>query len=372
MQGIGPEEYDNQLRTPLSKTAFESTYTNPLSVHFSVTETGAIQYHELHLATYGLDCIDLRHWPDLTHIQPLDANGPFIHIAWFGEDLLSRHLVNLLCCLALEYGIIFPILAGSDLQSNRPYLQIPQQLKTCVEDCVASGGVAPPNPIIIDDRLTALEQCCLEVKTKLLYVDQRLYHLEEASAAHEQRIDNLETSMQSVIEQLIALPGILEAIRILQEQVAGILIRCCPQTNPGDGCFHYQLVAGQEMMTTPNQPIWLNLPKKITDQTPPIVIPGPLWKAKLLGSCNWVLEAMVRFRVADWCAGTKARLFLVYCGQKYLLDELAIPAEGFQSVTLEFTIPIPSGCSDVHLLVETTDKVGKIIEFASFKGCPRC
>ncbi len=358
------------MATPLSSFALSVVHDNPVSIHFAVTDNAAIQYVELCNTTYGIDCIDKQGCSLLNGLHITDVNGPFIHIGLFNTDQLSYHLVNLLCCIMLETSLALPIIASSDLQCNRPELLIDNSLITCIADCVASGGLQPPPNIIdLNDRLIAVEQCCVRNATNIMLLDQRLVNAEREIGNLRVRVANLETTVATLTESVGLIPGLIEQIRILQEQITDILTRCCPVDSGTQACFHYQLLPGQEMLVTPNQPLWLNLPTKILDTTPPIVTPGPLWKAKLLGTCTWTVEGLVRFKLASWCAGKFAKLYIVYCGERYLVDEYIIPFTGTQSVTLNFTLPIPPGCADVHLQVDINDEIAKRIEFASFKGC---
>jgi hypothetical protein len=92
--------------------------------------------------------------------------------------------------------------------------------------------------------------------------------------------------------------------------------------------------------------------------------------------CNncetWNITAIVRFRLAQWCAGKKASIYLVACGKKYLLAEETITTTGLQVVTLSGQFLLPCGCTDVHLLVANSDDkitTAHVVEFADIKGC---
>jgi hypothetical protein len=233
----------------------------------------------------------------------------------------------------------------------------------------------------LEDRVDELEACCLKNSGDIVVLRQDLTVLTGRVAAAELDIDLLQTQVAQLFEITAVIPALVDQVTTLINQVADILARCCPPKLVAD-CFNYQLLPGDEMLVTPNQCVWLNLPTRIIDREEPncttgckgpIVKPGPLWMANLC-DCTWSLKATVRFRLAQWCAGKKASLYLVACGKKYLLAEQLIASEGLQVVTLTgtFLLPTPPCCSDVHLLVcSSDDKIttAKIVEFASFEGC---
>lgn len=368
MQGISPEAYEDLIRSPLPKFIAGSTY--PKSVHFIVTDNYAIQFAEIADTTFGIDYFLNPTWPGLNPLLPVtDVNGPFIHVALFTSELLTSSLINLLCCINVSLNTNLPIIASSDLQSDRQQLIIDPSLISQVDTCVENGGIDPDPPNIFDleQRVIALEACCIETRAAIVVLDGRLDVLEPIVAEHETRLDAIDEALEEINEVIAIIPTLQEQINILINQVQNILLNCCP-TPPDQTCFRYQLLPGDEMVVTPFQGIWLNLPTKVEDATPPLVITGPLWRARLL-DCTWNLEAIVRFRLTGWCIGKKAQLYLVACGEQYLLAETTIASTGSQSITLTGDFLLPPGCTDVHLLVRSTDDDPKVIEFAEFKGC---
>lgn len=397
LKGVGVEQYRSSLLSPCTNFRCSgpancvdgvSGSLNPKGVHFIVTESSIQQLAEISSSTLGFDYFFNPTWPNLIDLVPLtDVNGPFIHIAIDTEQLTST-LINLLCCLSIELGYPVPIIAASDLQGDRPPLTIGTSLIAQVDACIENGGVpTPPTVADLEARVDALEECCLDNTSRIIVLEGQVSTLNTKVSNLETRMTGAEASIAYILEQIAILPTLITQIQTLTQQVADILSRCCPK-QPDSACFHYQLTPGNEMLITPNQPVWLNLPTKIEDREVTcgngnIVLPGPLWMANLCkkddcGSVicdgSWNLEAQVRFRLSQWCAGRKVQLFLVACGVKYLLAEKVIATNAAQVVTLSgtFLLPAEPCCSDVHLLVSTNDDntaSGKVVEFASFKGC---
>lgn len=396
LQGITPDAYADQMVSPLPRflcgvpgpsgcAEFPNTI-NPKSVHFVVTPTSITQYAEITNTTLGIDYLLNPAWPGLTALIPItDVNGPWIHVALTSLEL-TESIVTLLCCIGLAVGQSLPIIAASDLQSDRPVIVLSTSLQTQVDSCVAAGGVQePPDIFDLEDRVDALEVCCLNNTTAITVLQANALALTGRVVVLEGKVSAIETSILNILDQLAPVAGLVAQVATLTNLVSDILVRCCP-AQLESSCFNYQLLPGSEMLITPNQPVWLNLPTKIEDRDgqgcpqccPAIVTPGPLWAANLCdtpcGCAIWSLEATVRFRLAQWCAGKKASLYLVACGVKYLLAEQTIATTSPQSVTLtgEFLLPTPPCCSDVHLLVATNDDnitSAKVVEFAQFKGC---
>lgn len=372
ISGMSAETYINMLGTPLPDSCEAGQY--PKSVHFIVTDTSAIQVAELSTTTFGLDYVNTNPLPHYLYFHNENINEQFIHIALFTDNLLSPSLINLICCIDLFYSTLFPVLASSDLQTDRPYLSIDPSLATCVSDCVISGAQAPLNNIEIQDRLLAVEQCCMSNRGLIDALSHRVYIVEEDNSRLRTRVRNLEVSVSTLQEQVAIIPSLMEAIRLIQIQIGDIINNCCPDTNPAPACWHYQILTSNQFQPIPpQQPVWLNPPKRITDADPPIVTPGPLWKANLSGPCAWLLDGSVRFRLSDWCRGKKVKLYITYCGTQHFIQEKTITTSGPQIVTMEFTsYPVPGGCDDVHLSIEHNDTDAKVIEFMNFKGCSTC
>lgn len=395
LNGIGAEAYNNQITSPLPtfQCAVPSpslcqefpASQNPKSVHFLVTETGIWQYAELSTTTFGIDYLLGSTWPGLAALLPItDPNAPFIHIAV--DTTNADTLIRLLCCIGTELQRSLPIIAASDLQADRLELLVNPGLQTQVDMCVASGGFIeqPSLPDLVDD-IEELQECCFDNRSDIVVIQQDIASLNQRVYSLEQwRI--LATEQLSSLASITAvIPTLVEQITVLTNQVTDILNRCCPKQLAAT-CFRYQLLPGDEMIITPNQPVWLNLPTKLEDREQPncvtgccgtIVKPGPLWMADLACSdCNscatWDIKATVRFRLAQWCVGKKASLYLVACGRKYLLAEQIITMQGPQVVTLTGNFLLPCGCTDVHLLVASSDdKItsAKVVEFAQISGC---
>lgn len=389
LKGISAEAYDNSLSAPLPRfqcavpspslcQEFPST-PNPKSVHFLVTQSSLVQYVEVTNTAFGIDYLLGSTWPGLSALMPItDVNGPFIHVAVDGE--CSNSLIVLLCCIGTELGQSLPIISASDLQADRLEFLLSPSLQTQVDDCVASGGFQePPTVADLEDRIEQLEECCASNTSDIITLKEDVQLLNGRVAVLEQRVNGHDNQIAFLLEQVAIIPTLVAQITTIINQIIDIQGRCCPADVDSD-CFRYQLLPGDEMVVTPNQCVWLNLPTKLEDRDGancgnncqgPIVKPGPLWMAELL-DCTWQLEATVRFRLSQWCVGKKASLYLVACGKKYLIAEQTIATTGTQAVTLHGTFLLPPGCTDVHLLVCTNDdKIvsGHVVEFADFKGC---
>ena len=394
LSGISADSWNDQVTSPLPKfqcavptpdlcQEFPATL-NPKSAHFLVTPTSTVQYAELSNTTFGIDYLLGSTWPGLNALSPItDVNGPWIHIVVDGE--CANTLLVLLCCIGIAVGRSLPIIAASDLQADRPEISLNPSIQTQADDCVASGGFQnPPSIFDLKDRIEDLEECCQNNSSDIVVLKQDLQLLTNRVSVVEGKVTALENKVTDIYDKIAVIPALVEAVTVLQNLVADILTRCCP-AKVDSACFRYQLQAGDEMLVTPNQCVWLNLPTKLEDRenvTCPtccsqIVKPGPLWMADLAcNDCNscetWELNATVRFRLANWCAGKKASLYLVACGKKYLIAEQLIATTGPQSVTLTGSFLLPCGCTDVHLLVcSSDDKIttAKIVEFAQFTGC---
>lgn len=357
------------LCTPDLLTCDYPVTANPKAVHFTVTPTGYTQYAELSDTVLGIDYINGT-WPGITNLAPItDVNGPFIHIAI--DSNCEGQLLTLLCCIAIDLGIVLPIISAGDVQADRLSFAIDPSIETQTEFCFASGGwVQPPDIFTLADRVTVLETCCATNTASILSLTNAVGLLQGRVSNLEGRVTSVESGIADIYDKVAVIPNLVAQVTQLINQVTDILTRCCP-TATDAACAQYQLQAGDEMLITPNQPVWLNLPTKIEDTTPPIVQPGPLWMASLL-NCTWAIEASIRFRLAQWCVGKKASLYIVACGKKYLLAEQVISSTASQAVTLTGTFILPPGCTDVHLLVATNDdKItsAKVVEFASWKSC---
>lgn len=387
--------WNDQVATPLPHflcgiptadgcLVFPTTH-NPKSAHFLVTAIGAVQYAELSATTLGLDYLLNSSWPGLTALLPIaDINAPFIHVIVDGD--CANSLVTLLCCIGIELERSLPIIAASDLQSDRPELFINPSTQVQVDDCVASGGFPEQASIAtLTNRVETLETCCLTNTSDIVLLKSDVVQLNGKVSVLQSKVLTLEEKVIDIYQKIAVIPALVAQITTLTNQVADILTRCCPKKTETT-CFRYQLLPGSEMLVTANQCIWLNLPTKVEDRDNPncttgccgtIVKPGPLWVADLSCSdCNscgtWSLSATVRFRLAQWCSGKKASIYLIACGHKYLLAEQIISTTGPQVVTLTGTFLLPCDCSDVHLLVcDSDDKIvtAHIIEFAEFRGC---
>lgn len=362
--------YEGEMFLPLAQDWNTQGHVEPLSVHFLVTPTGSLQYAELTDTTLGLDYISGPSWPFLVHLYPIvSPNAPFIHVGLVGVSGLSLPLISLLCCIIREVGLDLPIVAASDLQCDRPVIELDPTLITQVKDCVATPVLPPPTFPDLQEQIHALELCCLQNSARITQLTGKVINLESEMADVKYRITNIETNISSLFTQVAAIPILQAQLQDLQDIVTGILDRCCPDDPDTQACFHYRLTPPDVMFVTPHQPVRVNLKTKIVDYEPPIVTTGPLWRAKLLGTCTWPLSMIVRLQLAQWCNGKKARLYLVACGNAYLIDEKVAVGDGARAVTLEGTFPLPPGCEDVHLKVDIDDNVGKIIEFAEFRGC---
>lgn len=370
--GIGLEAYEGFINSPL--TSFDEGSINPKSVHFIVTETASIQYANIGSTTFGLDYFKNPTWPGLNDLYPVtDVNGPFIHIGFIDDCNYEGNLLRLLCCIVDNLGYAPELVASSDLQSDRPEYSINPTLYSQYNDCAYINNLPDPiNIFDLEERVIELEKCCIDNKTQILLLKQRMSVAEYKVSNHEVRITNLENQIININEQVSQIPAILAQLQILSEQVQFILTNCCP-ISPENECIQYQLNPGNQMLITANQPVHLNLPLKIGDSEPPKVITGPLWKADLSGDCDWSIEANVRFRLRSWCSGRSAKLTLSICGVLYAIGEYEIPSTGPQVVTLSgnFLLPAP-GCNNVFLYVSHNDDSPQIVEFANFKACSLC
>lgn len=389
LQNMDMASFRNQMCTPLPsfqcRPAPDCTFpysVNPKGVHFIVDRTSYTQLAEISSATFGIDYIDISS-PLTQSLAPItDPNGPWIHIAIDGD--CGDSLATLLCCIGTELGLNLPIVTAGDLQSTRESFPINPMVVTAVADCIASGGfVDPPNIFDLQEQVNQALACCFANSSAIAALQTDVSQLNVRVTSLEVKVASLIAKVADLYDKVSVIPALLEAVTKLNNQVADILTRCCP-TPAIASCFHYQLQAGDEMLVTPNQCIWLNLPTKIEDRDDPncttgckgpIVKPGPLWMADLsTEDCTWKIDALVRFRLTEWCIGKKASMYLILCGKKYLLDVFTVISNGSQVVTLEgtFTVPGPSTCKDVHLLIcENDDQIteNKVVEFADIKGC---
>lgn len=393
--GITSEAYGDQLTSPLPKfqcgvpnqnlcLEFPASL-NPKSVHFIVTPTSAIQYVELTSTSFGIDYLLGSTWPGLTALLPItDPNAPFIHIVVDGNAI--SQLVTLLCCIGLELGRSLPILTAHDLQIDRQEFLLDPSIQTEVDNCIVSGGfIQQPSIADLSSDINELQQCCWNNTSDIVVLKQGINQLNGRVLTIEDNLAVVQNQITFLLTQTAIIPTLVSQITVLTNEITDILNRCCPKKTD-TVCFHYQLLPGSEMIITANQPVWLNLPTKIEDRDSanctsgccgPIVQPGPLWMANLeCSTCNscqtWDVQAQVRFRLAPWCSGKKASLYLVACGKKYLLAEQVISGTGPQSVTLSGNFLLPCGCTDVHLLVANSDDkitTAHVVEFADIKGC---
>lgn len=302
-----------------------------------------------------------------------DVNGPFIHIGIINDCSKSGNLLRLLCCIANELCYIPDIVTSHDLQDDRPEIDLDPSLQSQFNDCVYANQIPDPvNIYSLEDRVEELEICCIDNKTQISLLKQRMSAAESKISNHEVRITNIENSIIAINAQVAQIPAILAQLQILTDQVQHILTNCCP-ANPDNICIQYQLNPGNQMLIPPRQPVHLNLPLKVSDSEPPKVITGPLWKADLSGDCSWPIDATVRFRLSHWCGNRSVNLLLSVCGVIYTIGTYDIPSDGQQVVTISgnFLLPAP-GCNNVFLYVSQDDDAPHIVEFADFKACSLC
>lgn len=367
--GLSVETFEVSMGTPLVN--FNAGHQNPLSVHFIVTDLASIQYAEIDNTTYGLDYLKNPTWPGITALYPLDdVNAPFIHIAIKSDCQLIAGLVSLVCCIKRHLGIDLPVIASSDLQSDRPQYVFDPTFTTQVEACVGDSVQPAPNWIENNRRIAELEVCCITNTARIIDLRSRVSHLEQATNNNTCTIHNLIHEVTQLQIAVAPINSILAQLVLIQQELADIRENCCPDTPPDNPCWHYQLLPGQEQTITPQQPVHLNPPTKITDTTPPTVITGPLWRANLSNTCLWALSGAVRFKLNQWCAGTVARLYVVACGVRTELTSYTVPSTSTQLVQLSFDGYLqPGGCNNVFLEVWINDQTAQIVTFAEFRGC---
>lgn len=365
--GFTLQVYDSLLATPLPVN-YQTAY--PRSVHFLIDEVGVIvQYVETNNRAYGLYQYFEPTWPGLT-VNMTDPNDPFLFIGFTGsgsltDDQLSS-AVSLSCCLALQFNISVntnQLIVGRDLDSRRSLLpSLPVNLTGLTSGCVTNGGVANlPNIVDLTGRVETLEACCATNSTAILGLNTRLTAEEIKTAQLLIRVTSLEawrTIAQPAINGLVGTIGSLTTgIQALQALVAKQQIcidLVCPDLN-GEAVIHYTLLLeSQAQVTPPNVPMWLNPPTRVSDENPAAVITGPLWTAVLDNNCIWRIAVVLRFRFEEWCAGKRAQLFIVACGNQTLIGEKLVTANGRQLVQIEvtnFLLTVPPTCNDVHFLV---------------------
>lgn len=370
LTNITVETFEVSMGTPLVN--FNAGNSNPLSVHFIVTDLASIQYAEIDNTTYGLDYLKAPTWPGITALYPLDdVNAPFIHIAVKADCHTIAGLVSLICCIKRCLGIDLPVIASSDLQCDRPQYVFDPTFTTQVEACVGDSVQPAPNWIENNERIARLEVCCITNTAKVIDLQRRVDELECTVNNNTCNIHDLiheVTTLQMTVAQI---PAIINQLTLIQQQISDIRENCCPDTAPTTSCFQYQLMPGQEQTITPNQPVRINLPTKIRDTTPPIVTPGPLWRANLSQNCTWSLKGTVRFKLNQWCAGTNVWLFIVACGVRSLVaPPQVLTTTGQQLVQVSFDGYLqPGGCNNVFLEMSIDDQTAQIITFAEFEGC---
>jgi hypothetical protein len=364
--GMSSEQYLNWIATNIQ----EDYHTqNPKSVHYIVSQNGA-SYNVVSPqdTAWGMDQFNGPQYP----LWASDCgNSQFIYVGLENAATLSNAqygtLVNLLCCVALEHNIAVDalhIITEQDLSSELTGITIlPSLLLADVLVCRNNGGVPPlPNIGDLEDRIEELEECCELVKDAVVLIqtsidglpqrvtdlESRVNELEALEGDSQNRIGALEGIVNGFTSQIQALMNIIQQHQICIDRVCPPLNNCLPIT--------YTLEPRQQMLLTPNVPVWINFPNKVEDTVTDSVLTGPLWTANLTCECNYAITVTIGLEPSEWCDGKRVWLDVVACGNTYRVQEI-VPGEGNQTVMLTGTIPlsVPPVCNDVHVMVGTND-----------------
>jgi hypothetical protein len=275
------------------------------------------------------------------------------------------------------------------VDSGRPEFVVNPTIVSQVSDCIASGGVDvdPPTIADLEDRVEALEECCAQNTSDIVLLQADVRQLNTRVGRLEDRTDVLEAKVADILTQIAVLPALVEQVQNLVLIVNDILQRCCPKQSE-QTCFRYQLLPGDEMIVTANQPVWLNLPTRIEDRSVACGNGGdcparaamdgePLqdgrlrkccmrWKLVPQGDCAVPTGAVVRGQEGQPVPGG-VRQEVPDGGADDRDDRGPVV-----TLTGEFLLPSQPCCSDVHLLVASSDDkitTAHVVEFADFNGC---
>jgi hypothetical protein len=347
----------------------------PKSVHYVVTANGAVQnLVNVQNTAWGLDEYYNVNVPTIPTTQ--DPSTPWVFLGLentdgggcnISTDQLDS-LVDLICCICREFNLAptdETILTAYDLNSHLDTLTfLPITLIGLVQSCMENAGSSPTlTNGQLQQILDNLQACCdthtssiQELFVRLMAVEQTLPALSASVASLTNRVTSLEADWALYLPMIGGLSAQLQSLQALYLNMKACTDAMCPATTTGVASIHYTIPAGMGQTITPNVPVWINFPTKISDTIPNSVLPGPLWSANLTESCIHQIDVIVRLDSSSWCAGKKARLILVACGSTVVLNEQILPGGG-STVTLfgSTVVTVPPACPDVHVMVWTDD-----------------
>lgn len=383
------DEYYSHLMGALPAN-YPTSY--PKSVHYVVADNGSIiGVVPPQDTAFGIDEYHNPTWPMVGSLPvTANVNNPYIHVAmeYAPNSNSLTSLVQLVCCLAGMYNLAvsdMTIIVARDLDDRRDELMsVPTNVVAMATTCQQMGGTG-------GGGLPNIVECCNQVSSLTAAVqalqatvsDLQLLAASSTGAITLQatQLAALIAWQSSVTSQLATLTttvGGFAGQLLSLHQVIGQLQRCADRMCPPDTCYAeimYSLGAGQEQQFIPNAYMTINFPTYVTDTRPPSVLPGPLWSANLDDPCMYRVTATVHLASSLWCPNRTIGLYLVACGQRYPLQEIATGA-GVSDVLLTGTyiLTVPPACNDVHVEVWTDDisEPARVADYGTIRIEPLC
>lgn len=364
------EQYRHEIQTPID--SFQSTGLIPKSVHYVVANTGVIyQFVSDFDTAWALDTYHNSTWPFVLG----DVRTPYINIAIEGVtegscDLSNtqyRRLADLLCCLCMDHNIPSNaqyIITAHALNNNYDQiLVVPDTLIAMTNACILRGGnQLLPNVVDLANDVAALKICCATNTARLNLVEPKVLTLQTQMASTLSRLAILEAWKPVIDNDLTQLRSDLvnamSVFSMLQNRLSmfqGCIDKMCPEPNVCKE-INYSTSNSTPNIVVPNVPKRINFPVRITDTTPPSVLPGPLWAAQLKCGCIWTVNVSVRLSPSEYCSGKSVLVNLHYCGSVYQIGSHAT-IDGVETVTIAgtFNITVPPMCDQIYVTVFTDD-----------------
>jgi len=366
----------------------------PKGAHFGIAYDGVIHnYIDVMDTAWGLDAFGSSpDWPFASIYTALpEPSAPFIFIGFEGDSATptteqAEAARKIICCVNRSLGTpliidAMSVITLNDLNSEigQTLLYVPAGLIAGANDCDAI--TAAPLPFNVESEIDQLQACCVANSAAITSLNSLLSSALGSINALNGRVAALETWRASVTPQIAAAASAAAsqtaAITGLTAQLASIqeCVDCvCPKPLPV-APIHYQLSGiGQQQVITPNADVWLNLPNQISDTNPVSVQPGAMWTAALSEPCTYRVDAVVRLRAADYCAGSQVWVDLVFGGNSMRLATFtALGGNSVVTLTGSTVFVVPPAINDLHLMVGTNDvsqmsaSTLKIVDYADIQ-----
>ncbi len=358
------DDYYNYLRTQLPRRGQMVFTTRQRSVHYVVTNQGAIdQIVSPECVAYGRDPTTA-----ITHDSLRSFNEGWLYVALEGQgdaNAQARALGRLLCCLARTFNIpLSNILTLAAIDTRYPLVceTLPSEALSLMQRCL-NGEEGEPIP-------SPEPSCCASLRNDIALLLDRINNLEDRIEQLEARSDPMPliNALQAQINALQSQLGALETQQnSIQNWVTTIATRlarleacysklpeCMEQRPCGDA--HYVIGACKQYV--PNVPQVVDFETRVYDPDN-IVTTGPAWCAQIGDggvARTYRVQGSVTIEPQRWCVGKYVQLILEPCNAPpIVVASYVVPSGGFAPpvvLTFDQIVPVPAGvncCARVRI-----------------------